>query len=484
MVAEPTIDPALDPTASPWRDLAPGSVVDGFRLGARLHRGGMATLWEVSHPQHEGPLVMKVPLLRYGEDPATIVGFEVEQMMLPRLSGPHVPRFVAQGELTRRPYIVMERIEGPSLEARAAAAPLAADEVIEIGARVARALHDLHRQHVVHLDVRPENLLQRADGTVVIVDFGLSHHDELPDLLAEEFRQPMGSWPYIAPEQLDFVRDDPRSDVFGLGAVLYQLTTGALPFGDPKTVRELQRRRWTDPLPPVSRRADCPPWLQEIILRCLEVDPVRRWPSAAHLAISFEDPRQVRLTERAARRRAAGLGKRLRRRFAARPALARLDVTPRAGVARRQIARNPIIVAAVDPAASTGALAEALRATVRLTLVGHPGARLACVGVLKTKVVGLDDYTDGEGRNLHLKSLAALKAWAQPLALALDEGQVTFHVLEASDPAAALVEFARRNGVDQIVMGARAASALRRYLGSVSARVVAEAGCTVTVVRA
>jgi nucleotide-binding universal stress UspA family protein len=190
------------------------------------------------------------------------------------------------------------------------------------------------------------------------------------------------------------------------------------------------------------------------------------------------------LTERAVRRRAAGLGTRLRRRFAARPPLVRLDGTPRAGAARRQIARSPIIVAAVDPAASTGALAEALRATVRLTVAGHPGARLACVGVLKTKVVGLDDYTDGEGRNLHLKSLAALKAWAQPLARALDEGQVTLHVLEASDPAAALVEFARRNGVDQIVMGARAASALRRYLGSVSARVVAEAGCTVTVVRA
>ena len=87
---------------------------------------------------------------------------------------------------------------------------------------------------------------------------------------------------------------------------------------------------------------------------------------------------------------------------------------------------------------------------------------------------------------MHVKQLVALKDWAHPLRKSLnitDDGRLTFHVLEAPDPAAAIVEFAAKNGVDHVLMGARGASALRRYLGSVSAQVVAECSCSVTVVR-
>ena len=93
-----------------------------------------------------------------------------------------------------------------------------------------------------------------------------------------------------------------------------------------------------------------------------------------------------------------------------------------------------------------------------------------------------DRSEDAEGRNLHLLRLAQLKHWAAPLERL--PNTVTFHVIEAIDPAAALIEFAKRNHVRHLAMGSRASSALRRYLGSVSAKVVAEAPCTVTVVRA
>src|ERR1041384_1581691 len=128
MAAEPTRGAAAVP-------LQEGHVVDGFTLHRRGHQGGRPNLGEVSHPEHPGALVMKVPRLRPGEDPATIVGFEVEQMILPTLRGPHVPRFVARGDFTQQPYIVMELIDGGSLAPRAEDAPLALDEVIEIGAR-------------------------------------------------------------------------------------------------------------------------------------------------------------------------------------------------------------------------------------------------------------------------------------------------------------------------------------------------------------
>jgi hypothetical protein len=123
----------------------------------------------------------------------------------------------------------------------------------------------------------------------------------------------------------------------------------------------------------------------------------------------------------------------------------------------------------------------------------EPGARLACLTVMRINRVGMDELLDGDGTPRHLKLLIALRHWARPLQQALNgpggtgragATRVTFHVIEAVDPATAIVDYARRNQIDHIVMGARSSGRLRRHLGSVSARVVAESDCTVTVVRA
>ena len=111
----------------------------------------------------------------------------------------------------------------------------------------------------------------------------------------------------------------------------------------------------------------------------------------------------------------------------------------------------------------------------------HPGARLACVTVLRTSRLAVDVTVDEEGRNLRVLRLLELKDWARPLGLA--EGRLTYHVLEGPDPSSVLVDFVRENRVDHVVIGARGASPFRRYLGSVSAHVVAESPCTVTVVK-
>jgi eukaryotic-like serine/threonine-protein kinase len=199
--------------------LAVGQRIDGFELLEHRHRGGMASLWRVTRPDLELPAVMKVPAIH--DDPTTIVGFEVEQMIMPLLSGPHVPRFIVSGGFEAQPYIVMEYIEGATLRSRLDESPLPASEVAAIGAAIAEALHDLHHQHVIHLDVKPSNIMFRPDGHVVLIDYGLARHEKLPDLLAEEFRLPLGTSPYISPEQVLYVRDDPRSDLFALGATLY-----------------------------------------------------------------------------------------------------------------------------------------------------------------------------------------------------------------------------------------------------------------------
>lgn len=474
------------------RTLRAADVVDGFRLEERLHQGGMASLWRVVRVDEAGqplpvepgamPLIMKVPRIKGGEDPATIVGFEVERMIMPVLRGPHVPRFVAKGDFTRQPYIVMEHIPGQSLRARFDEAPLALDEVVEIGSRVATALHELHRQHVVHLDIKPSNVLMREDGTAVLIDFGLSRHEQLPDLLDEEFTLPLGTGPYMSPEQVQYVRTDPRSDLFALGVMLYHFTTGERPFGAPTTVSGLRKRLYVDPVPPRALRPDCPPWLQEVILRCLEVKPQERYATAAQLALALQDPTQIPLTRRAERTSRRGPLSRLRRWFFA------LGSEPDAATVKGSelMHRSTIVMAALDVEGAAEELLEQVRETVRRVLLTEPGARLACVSVMRTARIGMDEKVDAAGHSVHVKQLVRLKHWARPIskALNLDEGRLTFHVLEAPDAAAALIDFARRNSVDHIVMGARAASAMRRYLGSVSSQVVAESECTVTVVRA
>ncbi len=455
-----------------------GDLIDGFRLAEQLSGGGQASIWRVERPDIDLPILMKIPLLRRGEDPLAIVAFEVEQMILPRLSGVHVPKFVAAGDF-EGPYIVMERIAGASLDRSVAGKlPLPYAQAVDLGARIAAALHDIPRQHVIHLDVKPSNIMLRTTGEAALIDFGLAHHTKLPDLPAEEFDGPFGTGPYVSPEQMHNVRSDSRSDLFALGVILYLLTTAELPFGDPMTYREWRGRLYRDPVPPRRRRADYPPWLQEVVLHCLERDPARRYQKAAHVAFDLRHPEQVTLTQRAALMRGAGpvkaAGRWLRRHVVAEP----IQLAPPAEPGLEA----PIVMAALDFDGDHGKLNEALRTAARRILETEPGARLACVNVFRLARLRLDQFEDAEGRNIHLRRLAELQHWARPLAARAR--QTTFHVIEAADPAAALIEFAQRNHADHIVIGARASSRLRRYLGSVSAQVVAEAPCTVTVVRA
>lgn len=455
--------------------LGPGVLLDGFTLGPLIHGGGMARLWEASREGTPGPLLMKVPVLAEGSDPAALVSFEMEQMILPRLSGPHVPRYVACGDFGLQPYLVMERIPGTSLLARLPDLPLAPVEVASLGARIADALDDLHRQGVVHLDVKPSNVLFRPGGEAVLVDYGLSRHEELPDLMGEQFRLPYGTAPYMAPEQVLGQRRDPRSDQFALGVLLYFFVTGVRPFGDPQRLSGLKRRLWRDPVPPRKLRPDCPPWLQEIILRCLEVRPPWRYPTAAQLAFELRHPGQVRLTARSERLRRDAFTTVLRRRFAEDLAAPPPDRAVRIG------ADAPIVAVALDLAEAEPLLGDALRDHVARILDTLPGARVACLNVLKQGRLTLDTSLDEEGRSKALQRLVELQHWAGPLKL--EEGRVSFHVLESPQPAAELLRYARANGVDHLVLGARAKSLRRTLLGSVSAEVAAHAPCTVTVVR-
>src|SRR5579871_1522874 len=119
--------------------IQPGLVIDGFAIGECVHAGGMATLWSVTRPDIASPLLMKIPRVSEGEDPAAIVSFEMEQMILPRLSGVHVPHCFAAGDFARQAYVVVERIPGKTLYSRLPDLPLAYEEARAIAGKIAAA---------------------------------------------------------------------------------------------------------------------------------------------------------------------------------------------------------------------------------------------------------------------------------------------------------------------------------------------------------
>jgi len=461
--------------------LEPGSELDGFVVDECIHYGSMAHIYRVHYahgaPDPGFPLAMKVPRMAEGDGAENIVSFEVEHQILQALSGPHVPRFVAAGDLERLPYLVMEYVPGRTLEHWLEQPELpAVEDVVQLGLAMAHAAHSLHQQNTVHLDLKPANVLVREDGSVLLLDFGLSCHAHYPDLLAEELRRAVGSPAWMAPEQVVGVRGDPRSDVFAIGVMLYQLLTRELPFGAPVTAGGLRQRLWMEPPPPRRYRPELPSWLQEVVLRCLAPEAAQRYPSAAHLAFDLQHPQQVRVSARGEGRRGPGAWALFKRWVRA----AGLHYQP-SPLPERLIAEVPIVMVAVPHQDVSDATLYSLREAAARSLGTRPGARLACVTVISPGATSAVSEHNSE-TSVHRRYLTQLRQWAQPLER--PGHQTSCHVLESGDVAQALIDYARGNRVGVIVMGA-ATHGLKtqRFIATVPIKVAMDAPCTVILVK-
>jgi serine/threonine protein kinase len=420
---------------------------------------------------------MKIPRMTAGDGAENIVSFEVEHQIMQALTGAHVPRFVAAGDLEKVPYLVMEYVHGRTL-AHWLALPegVPAPELAQLGAAVALALHSLHLQNTVHLDVKPDNVLMRSDGSAVLLDFGLSCNAHYPDLLAEELRKAVGSPAWISPEQVVGVRGDPRSDIFALGVILYQLATGELPFGEPQTPAGLRQRLWMDPVPPRQLKPSVPEWLQEVILRCLAPEAAQRYPSAAHLAFDLRHPAHVNVTERGRNTTGTGFYTHFKRWIKA--AGKHYQPSP---LPVQVIKEAPIVLVAIAHQDVSETLLNALRVAVAQSMGTHPGARLACVTVIKPSQTSTTQDDSSETR-VHRRYLARLHHWAQPLVQA--GHQTSCHVIESGDVAQALLSYAAGNHVSLIVMGAATHGLLpQRVAPTIAIKVAMHAPCTVLLVK-
>ncbi len=462
----------------------PGDIVDGFLIESFAHTGGMARIANVSYAdgrESPFPLAMKIPRMAVGDGAENIVGFEVELQILRSLQGRHVPRFVSAGDIETLPYLVMEFVQGYSLQSfleelghnNQRPSP---EQVAQKGVAMARAANSLHQQNVCHLDLKPGNVLFRLDGSAVLLDFGLSYHALYPDLMAEELRKAVGSPAWISPEQIVGVRGDPRSDVFAIGVMLYELATGEMPFGYPSTDSGMRQRMWMAPVSPRAIRSDIPEWLQEIILRCLAPMAEDRYPSASHLAFDLSHPDQIKITELGTSLHKPGVWKTFKRFVRA----AGMEYKP-SPPPQRQAMDTPIIMVAVPHHDVTDATLFSLRESVKRSLQVRPGSRLAVVTVISSSLSSNTDINKSE-INVHRQHMARIRQWADPLDL--DVHHISFHVLEADDVADALLRYAEGNEVSLIVMGAATHGlALQRIKPTVPMKVAMAAPCTVVLVK-
>ena len=456
-----------------------GKTVDQFIIGNEVHRGGMATLKEAFLSGEEShSILLKIPRVGRDQPVDNLICFETELTILKAIKSPYVPRFIKGGNLAKNPYIAMEKIEGFSLEKVInEKKQLSIDQSIVISLNLLKAIQDLHAQEVIHLDLKPDNILINENNDVFIIDFGLAHHMRFPDLLAEEMRKGIGSAPYISPEQIVGVREDVRSDIFSFGVILYEMLTGELPFDNPQTLNGLKKRFWAQPTPPRAIRSEIPLWLQEIILRCLEPFAKDRYQSATHIRQLIKEPSSIKLTERSERIRPLSAWKSIKRWLK----VAGYEPSP---ILRSEVIHEqaPLMVAAIDVSGDNQQMFERMQRAASNIMRVFPEGRISCIGViLSTPTFEGERETDSASGQFR-GYLVRLMDWAKPLNMSVE--LISFHVFESLDPASKIVEFAKDNDAAIILIGAS------RFIPnrvvpwrSIMTKVVEEAHCSVHVVR-
>ncbi len=456
----------------------PGNVIDGFVLQEEVHRGGMAVLFSAMHPDHDLPILLKIPRVGRNQPVESLIAFETESNILAALDTPFVPKFLGAGNLARHPYIAMQRIDGKPLDAlikEKGRFPI--DEAVKIAAALAQAVQALHMQHTIHLDLKPENILVGADGKITLIDFGLAHHAHFPDLLAEQMRKGVGSAPYVSPEQIMGIREDSRSDIFSIGAILYEMLTGELPFDNPQSMGGLRKRLWAQPDPLRMHRPEIPPWLQEVVLRALEARASDRYQSATRLRQCLREPDSVKLTERAERTRPLGLFVNLKRWWRAAAYTPSPCIDPSIGYEDA-----PLIIAAIDTRQTDMLLRDRMLQAARMILQVMPESRLVCLSTI-AGTPAIDGALEADTASGIVRNhLVQLMQWAQPLDLPAE--RLSCHVLEAMDPASRIVEFAVDNEATLILIGAshKIPNMVAPWRTSMT-KIVEEAPCSVHIVR-
>ncbi|HJU12683.1 MAG TPA: serine/threonine-protein kinase [Candidatus Binataceae bacterium] len=283
------------------REVNVGEKLDQYELTELIARSGMASIFKGRDLANGATVAIKVPYLQFESDVVFYGRFQREEEIGRRLDHANIIRVLTPARKSRM-YIAMEYIDGISLRAMMRdKRPLDTAKALDIARQICAALVYMHSQGVVHRDLKPENILVTEDGQVKIMDFGIALDESARRLTWSGLSSTIGTPDYMAPEQVSGRRGDVRTDIYALGTMLYEMTTGYLPFEGDNVYAIMRAKANEDPQPPSRYRPDLDPHLEEIILHAIARQPRDRYSTAAELATDLSDPAQVTVTGRASR---------------------------------------------------------------------------------------------------------------------------------------------------------------------------------------
>jgi serine/threonine-protein kinase len=288
------------------RDLQVGQVLDErFEIADVISRTGMSSVFKAIDLKTGHPVALKVPLPNLEADPAFFSRFEREAEIGQALDHPGIIKIIPTDFQKSRPYLVMEYLEGQTLDQlMQRVRPLPVGDALRIVSRLCDAIAYLHEHKVVHRDLKPQNIMLCNDGSIRIMDFGIAKAAASRRITFGAFSPTLGTPDYMAPEQVKGQRGDERTDIYSLGAILYEMVTGHLPFEGENAYMVMNARLVSDPIAPRVHNPNLGPEVEEIILHAMARDPSDRYPSATAMKMDVDAPENVAVTGRAARLRA------------------------------------------------------------------------------------------------------------------------------------------------------------------------------------
>jgi serine/threonine protein kinase len=277
--------------------LKPGDRFDRFEIRSHLVRGGMSDIYRAFDPSGNREVIVKIPDASGLGDPVLHERFQRELEVIQALDHPMIQKGLGSGIFERVPYLVTEFVEGRSLrEILDDQAPLPAEKAVALIRMIADGVAYCHEHDVVHRDLKPENIMISPAGQPVILDFGLALTRKGRRVTYPRLSSVAGTPEYMAPEQVDGQRGDPRTDLYAVGVMLYEMLAGHPPFGGDNPMAVMAQQLY-HPIPRLDKdRPGVPLPLAALVTRCLQKKPDERFPDMRAFLDALDHPETVDLS--------------------------------------------------------------------------------------------------------------------------------------------------------------------------------------------
>ena len=266
-----------------------GATVAGYEIVGLLRQGGSGAIYDARSESDGSRVALKVPDSSYLGDIPSWERFRREVALARQLKHPLIAEIKDASDDPAHPFLAVEFVDGVDLQEyirEHGALPIS--EAIFLTTQICDTLEYIHSQRVIHRDLKPANIMLQPDGTPCLVDFGIAKPLDMKRITWKGFSKTFGTPSYMAPEQVQGSRITPATDIYALGAMLYEMLTGKPPFEGDNAFQVMNWQLNRQPVPPRTVRPEIPEWLEAVTLRALEKKPQHRYHSAAEMKRDLE----------------------------------------------------------------------------------------------------------------------------------------------------------------------------------------------------